>query len=88
MHTYLHTDHCLCIFCIHLVCRVVQKNLVFVIGLSPRMAEVEVLKKPEYFGKFGKIVKVVINSHTVYTGNQVRGLRVLVEPEKSVNIRI
>lgn len=51
--------------------RVVQRNLVFVIGLSPRLADPEVLKRPEYFGKFGKIVKVVINNHTVYTGQQV-----------------
>lgn len=52
-------------------CRVVQKNLVFVIGLSPRLADPEVLKKTEYFGKFGKIYKVVINNHTVYNGAQV-----------------
>ena len=51
--------------------RVVQRNLVFVIGLSPRLADPEVLKRQEYFGRFGKIVKVVINNHTVYTGQQV-----------------
>lgn len=43
----------------------------FVIGLSPRLADPEVLKRQEYFGRFGKIVKVVINNHTVYTGQQV-----------------
>ena len=43
----------------------------FVIGLSPRLADPEVLKRQEYFGKFGKIIKVVINNHTVYTGQQV-----------------
>lgn len=52
--------------------RVVQKNLVFVIGLSPRLADPEVLKKNEYFGKYGRIYKVVINNHTVYNGAQVR----------------
>ena len=31
----------------------------------------QVLKKQEYFGKFGKIFKVVINNHTVYSGQQV-----------------
>ena len=56
------TNHCF---------RVVQKNLVFVIGLSPRLADPEVLKKNEYFGKFGRIYKVVINNHTVYNGAQV-----------------
>eukprot|EP00731_Ephydatia_muelleri_P025538 Em0017g621a len=49
---------------------VVQKNLVFVIGLSPRLADAETLKKPEYFGKYGKIYKVVINNSTVYNGAQ------------------
>ncbi|KAI6661376.1 CCR4-NOT transcription complex subunit 4 isoform X4 [Oopsacas minuta] len=50
--------------------RVVQKNLVFVVGLSKRLAEAEVLKRPEYFGKFGKIQKIVINTNTVYHGPQ------------------
>ena len=53
------------------VCRVVQRNLVFVIGLSPRLADPEVLKRNEYFGKYGKIYKVVINNHTIYNGAQV-----------------
>ena len=51
--------------------RVVQKNLVFVVGLSQRLADAEVLKKIEYFGKFGKIMKVVINSSPSYAGTQV-----------------
>ena len=50
--------------------RVVQRNLVFVVGLSPRLADQEVLKKAEYFGKFGRIHKVVINHSTSYAGNQ------------------
>ena len=52
--------------------RVVQKNLVFVVGLSPHLADPEVLKKPDYFGKFGKIHKVVINHSTQYAGTQVQ----------------
>ncbi|KAK6621834.1 hypothetical protein RUM44_001641 [Polyplax serrata] len=48
--------------------RVVQKNLVFVVGLPIRLAEPNVLKKHEYFGKFGKIQKVVINQSTSYAG--------------------
>ena len=51
--------------------RVVQRNLVFVVGLSPRLADVDVLKKHEYFGKFGKMHKVVINPNTSYAGSQV-----------------
>ncbi|XP_067647294.1 myb-like protein I [Eurosta solidaginis] len=50
--------------------RVVQKNLVFVVGLPPRLADAEVLKKHEYFGKYGKIHKVVINPSTAYAGVQ------------------
>lgn len=45
----------------------------FVIGLSPRLADPEVLKRNEYFGKYGKIYKVVINNHTIYNGAQVCG---------------
>ena len=51
--------------------RVVQKNLVFVVGLSQRLADSDVLKRHEYFGKFGKIHKVVINQSTSYVGSQV-----------------
>lgn len=48
----------------------VQKNLVFVVGLPPRLADAEILKKHEYFGKYGKIHKVVINPSTTYAGVQ------------------
>ncbi|KAJ1657599.1 transcriptional repressor general negative regulator of transcription subunit 4 [Dispira simplex] len=44
--------------------RVIQKNLVYVIGLTPRLASEEVLRQHEYFGQFGKITKVVINKRT------------------------
>lgn len=50
--------------------RVVQKNLVFVVGLPARLADAEVLKKHDYFGKFGKIHKVVVNQSTSYAGSQ------------------
>lgn len=50
--------------------RVVQRNLVFVVGLPVRLADAETLKKHEYFGKFGKIHKVVINQSTSYAGSQ------------------
>lgn len=32
----------------------------------------QTLKKHDYFGKFGKILKVVINQSTSYIGTQVR----------------
>lgn len=50
--------------------RVVQRNLVFVVGLPLRLADPEILKKHEYFGKYGKIHKVVINQSTTYAGSQ------------------
>ncbi|XP_028966669.1 CCR4-NOT transcription complex subunit 4 [Galendromus occidentalis] len=50
--------------------RVLQKNLVFVVGLPTRLACSEQLKKHECFGKFGKIHKVVVNQSTSYAGSQ------------------
>ncbi len=50
--------------------RVVQKNLVFIVGLSQRLADKDELRKGEYFGKFGKILKVVVNPTTSYAGTQ------------------
>ncbi|GME71533.1 unnamed protein product [[Candida] boidinii] len=47
--------------------RVIQKNLVYVIGLDPPCAESEmasVLRSDKYFGQYGKILKIVINKRT------------------------
>lgn len=49
--------------------RIVQKNLVFVSGMSASIADVEVkhgyilqlLKTNEYFGRYGKVNKIVTN---------------------------
>lgn len=44
--------------------RVVQKNLVYVNGLSPKIANddlMSILRGPEYFGQYGKIAKLVVN---------------------------
>ena len=60
--------------------RVMQKNLVFVVGLSTKIAEEAVLRRSEYFGKFGKILKVAVNQSTAYAGTQVKkGFMVCVE---------
>ena len=46
----------------HLVeIRVIQRNLVYVIGISARVASENILKEPEYFGQFGKVIKIVVN---------------------------
>jgi len=42
--------------------RVLQKNLVYVVGLSSRMADPELLKKSEFFGKFGRIIKIAVGT--------------------------
>ena len=31
----------------------------------------QLLRKPEYFGKYGKIIKVIVNPSTNYAGPQV-----------------
>ena len=38
--------------------RVVQRNLVYVVGLALEICYEDALKGPEYFGQYGKIVKV------------------------------
>jgi hypothetical protein len=44
--------------------RVVQKNLVYVLGLPLKLATEEILKSQDYFGQYGKISKVVVNKRT------------------------
>ncbi|KAG7389114.1 CCR4-NOT transcription complex subunit 4 [Phytophthora pseudosyringae] len=41
--------------------RVMQRNLVYVIGLPVHFAEEDVLRSNECFGQYGKIVKAVVN---------------------------
>ena len=41
--------------------RVVQTNLMFVSGIPLRIADPELLKRPDYFGKFGKIHRIIFN---------------------------
>lgn len=47
--------------------RVIQKNLVYVVGLNPRIKEedlLQTLRGEQYFGQYGKIVKIVVNKRT------------------------
>ncbi|KNC96943.1 CCR4-NOT core ubiquitin-protein ligase subunit MOT2 [Spizellomyces punctatus DAOM BR117] len=48
--------------------RIVQKNLVYVLGLPPKIASEDILRSQDYFGQYGKITRVVVNrrahSHT------------------------
>jgi hypothetical protein len=57
--------------------RVVQKNLVYVIGLSARIATEEMLRQTEFFGQYGRILKVVVNRKTMGNYNQVQNQSVV-----------
>ena len=49
--------------------RVIQRNLVYVIGLPLPITREETLRRHEYFGQFGRIVKVATNrANTFNTG--------------------
>ncbi|CAE7938736.1 Cnot4, partial [Symbiodinium sp. KB8] len=41
--------------------RVVQRNLVYVVGLPLDIAKETTLKRREYFGQYGKVLKIVVN---------------------------
>ena len=53
--------------------RVIQRNLVYVIGISPKIATEAVLRSHEFFGQHGGIIKVVVNKRNLNmgTGNSV-----------------
>ncbi|KAF1807163.1 hypothetical protein FB192DRAFT_1317782 [Mucor lusitanicus] len=54
--------------------RVVQKNLVYIIGLHPRLATEEIVRSNDYFGQFGKISKIVINKKPALPASQMTSL--------------
>eukprot|EP00956_Cyclotella_meneghiniana_P020678 scaffold36759_cov22-Cyclotella_meneghiniana.AAC.1 len=45
--------------------RVIRRNLVYVVGIPSNIASEELLRKPEYFGQYGKIAKIVINRNSL-----------------------
>ena len=47
--------------------RVVQRNLVYAVGLPLHCCREEVLRRPEWFGKYGKIVKISANRNGAYS---------------------
>ena len=54
--------------------RIIQKNLVYLIGLSSDLIKIEEkLKTYEYFGQYGKIVKLVVNKSKIYNLNGPNG---------------
>ena len=53
--------------------RIITKNLVYVIGLSRKIANQDILLKKEYFGQYGNIVKIVVNKNKAYNQNDPNG---------------
>jgi CCR4-NOT transcription complex subunit 4 len=47
------------------IMRVIRRNLVYTVGLPPKLASEEILRKPDYFGQYGKIAKIVLNRSQV-----------------------
>lgn len=53
--------------------RIITKNLVYVIGLSARIANKDTLLKKEFFGQYGTILKIVVNNNKAYNQNSTKG---------------
>ena len=54
--------------------RIIQKNLVYIIGLSADLIKIEQkLKSYEYFGQYGKILKLIVNKNKTYNSNGPNG---------------
>lgn len=49
--------------------RIIQKSVVYVIGLSPALADENLMRKYEYFGQYGKIQQISINKENAYTSS-------------------
>lgn len=41
--------------------RVIQRNLVYIVGIPASLADEEILERREYFGRYGKVLKVSIS---------------------------
>lgn len=46
--------------------RVVQRNLVYVIGLPMAFADETLLERRDYFGQYGKVMKIAVSRSTAY----------------------
>ena len=52
--------------------RVIRRNLVYAVGLPPAIANEDVLRRPEYFGQYGRIAKIVLNRSQATNGDPRR----------------
>ncbi len=53
--------------------RIVQRNLVYIIGLSLSLAREEVLRRADMFGKFGRVTRVLVNRAHPYNAEMPGG---------------
>jgi len=53
--------------------RVIQRNLVYMIGIPPSLAREDLLRRREFFGQYGKILKVVANRNQQYNTSGSNG---------------
>jgi CCR4-NOT transcription complex subunit 4 len=53
--------------------RIITKNLVYVIGLSEKISNKDLLQSKEYFGQYGTITKTVVNKNKAYNTNSPKG---------------
>ena len=53
--------------------RIITKNLVYLIGLSHKIANKDLLQSKEYFGQYGTIIKTVVNKNKAYNINSPKG---------------
>lgn len=53
--------------------RIITKNLVYVIGLSSKLANKDLLLKKDYFSQYGNITKMIVNKNKAYNPNGPKG---------------
>lgn len=41
--------------------RIVQRNVIYVMGIAPSIAKADILRRPEFFGQYGTLQKVSVN---------------------------
>ncbi|MCQ2820558.1 MAG: hypothetical protein MJ252_25110 [archaeon] len=54
-------------------CRIIKKNLVYIVGLSASLASKEKLIKYEYLGQYGTIQKIIVNKAKAYNQGSPNG---------------
>jgi CCR4-NOT transcription complex subunit 4 len=52
--------------------RVIRRNLVYAVGLPPSISNEDTLNRPEYFGQYGKVSKIVLNRSQATNGDPRR----------------